>query len=299
MRNIFPKLDSHQKAIFQILITAILWGTTFVVVRIGVSGIGPLSLAGIRFFTAGLLLLPFLMVKRIPTEEIRSNILPLALIGIFSYAIGNGALNYALQFLPATLVSFLTSFITPIILIFSIIWLKEYPTLVQIGGLVITFFGVILYFYPQQIPFRANGFGILMLGLLGFALQTTIGRFLARSKKVHTITLTTIPLIIGGGILLIVSIYIEGFPVISLKTILIFGWLIFFNTIIGQLLYSSAIAEITAIQVNLVLNLSPFFTAIFAWFLLGERLGVKQIVAMGAVFIGTYLVQKKSGNSST
>ena len=299
MRNILPKLDSHQKAIFQILITAILWGTTFVVVRIGVSGIGPLSLAGIRFFTAGLLLLPFLMVKRIPTEEIRSNILPLALIGIFSYAIGNGALNYALQFLPATLVSFLTSFITPIILIFSIIWLKEYPTLVQIGGLVITFFGVILYFYPQQIPFRANGFGILMLGLLGFALQTTIGRFLARNKKVQTITLTTIPLIIGGGILLIVSIYIEGFPVISLKTILIFGWLIFFNTIIGQLLYSSAIAEITAIQVNLVLNLSPFFTAIFAWFLLGERLGAKQIAAMGAVFIGTYLVQKKARNSST
>jgi len=298
MRNILPKIDSHQKAIFQVLITAILWGTTFVVVRIGVSEIGPLSLAGIRFFTAGLLLLPFLIVKRIPTEEIRSNILPLTLIGIFSYAIGNGALNYALQFFPATLVSFLTSFITPIILIFSIIWLKEYPTLIQIGGLVITFLGVILYFYPQQIPFRANGFGILMLGLLGFALQTTTGRFLARNKKVHTITLTTIPLIIGGGILLIISIYIEGFPVISTRTFLILGWLIIFNTIIGQLLYSSAIAEITAIQVNLVLNLSPFFTAIFAWFLLGEQLGVKQIVAMGAVFIGTFLVQKKPKNSS-
>lgn len=299
MRNSLPRLDSHQKAVFQILITAILWGTTFVVVRIGVSEIGPLSLAGIRFFTAGLLLLPFLMLKKISTEEIKSNILPLALIGIFSYAIGNGALNYALQFLPATLVSFLTSFITPIILIFSIIWLKEYPTLIQMAGLVVTFFGVIFYFYPQQIPFRANGFGILMLGLLGFALQTTTGRFLARNKNVHTITLTTMPLIIGGGILLIVSIFIEGFPVISLRTLLILGWLIISNTIIGQLLYSSAIAEITAIQVNLVLNLSPFFTAIFAWFILGERLGIKQIAAMGAVFIGTYLVQKKPGNSST
>ncbi len=298
MRNILAKLDSHNKAILQVLITAILWGTTFVVVRIGVDEIGPLSLAGIRFFTSSLLLLPFLMMKRISTEEIKSNILPLALMGILSYAIGNGSLNYALQFLPATLVSFLMSFITPIILIFSIIWLKEFPTPAQVAGLVFVFFGVILYFYPQQIPFRAKGFGILMLGLLGFALQTTLGRFLARAKNIHTITLTTIPLIIGGGILLIVSFFVEGFPVISQKTVLILGWLIFFNTIIGQLLYSSAIADITAIQVNLILNLSPFFTAIFAWFLLGEQLGITQVAAMSAVFMGTYLVQRKPGNTS-
>jgi drug/metabolite transporter (DMT)-like permease len=298
MRNTLSKLDSHHKATLQILITAILWGTTFVVVRIGVDEIGPLSLAGIRFFTAGLLLLPFLMLKKIPNEEIKRNILPLALVGILSYAIGNGSLNYALQFLPATLVSFLMSFITPIILIFSIIWLKEFPTPVQTAGLVFVFFGIILYFYPQQIPFHAKGFGILMLGLLGFALQTTLGRFLARGKNIQTITLTTIPLIIGGGILLIVSFFVEGFPVISQKTVLILGWLIFFNTIIGQLLYSSAIAEITAIQINLVLNLSPFFTAIFAWFLLGEQLGITQVAAMGTVFIGTYLVQRKPGNSS-
>ena len=268
------------------------------VVRIGVSEIGPLSLAGIRFFTAGLFLLPFLKLKRIFTEEIRSNILPLALLGILSYAIGNGSLHYALQFLPATLVSFLTGFITPLILIVSIIWLKETPTPIQIAGLVIAFFGVILYFYPQQIPFRENGFGILMLGLLGFALQTTLGRFLARAKNIHTITFTTITLIIGGGILIIVSFFAEGFPVISLKTVLILGWLIFFNTIIGQLLYSSAIAEITAIQVNLVLNLSLFFTAIFARFLLGEQLSITQVAAMGAVFMGTYLVQRKPRNTS-
>lgn len=298
MRNAFFKLDSHRKALVQILITTVLWATTFVVVRIGVSEIGPLSLAGIRFFLAGLLLLPFLILKRISTEEIKSNIFPLALVGILSYAIGNGSLNYALQFLPATLVSFLMGFTTPLILIFSILWLKEIPSPFQVTGLVIALFGVVLYFYPQQIPFRAKGFGILFLGLLVFSLQTTLLRFLARGKNIHTITLVTIPLIIGGGILLIISFFVEGLPVISLKTVLLLGYLIFFNTIIGQLLYSSAIAEITAIQINLVLNLSPFFTAIFAWFLLGEQLSNKQVAAMVVVFLGTYLVQKKTGNPS-
>lgn len=293
MKKTFPKLDAHQKAVIQILVTTILWATTFVVVQIGVSEIGPLTLAGIRFFTAGLMLLPILVYKKIPVDEIRGNILPLALIGIFSYAVGNGALHFALQFLPATLVSFLTSFISPMVLILGIVWLKEFPTPIQLMGIVIALLGVVLYFYPQQLPMHIKGFGILMLGLLGLALQAILMRYLARSKKSHTITLTTIPLIIGGGCLLIISLFVEGFPIISPKTVLILSWLTIFNTIIGQLLYSSALSEMKAIQANLILNLLPFFTAIFAWFLLGEQLSDKQLAAMSVAFIGTYLVQLK------
>ena len=293
MKKTIFKQDSHSTAVIQVLITTILWATTFVVVRIGVSEIGPLTLAGIRFFTAGLLLLPILTFKDFFIEEVKGNILPLALLGILSYAIGNGALNYALQFLPATLVSFLTSFISPMVLVFSIIWLKEFPTPIQLVGILIALLGVVFYFYPQQIPIQAKGFGMLMLGLLGLALQATMMRYLARSKKIHTITLTTIPLIIGGGVLLTISLIVEGLPNISLITFLILSWLIIFNTIVGQLLYSSALREMKAIQVNLILNLMPFFTAIFAWFLLGEQLSEKQIAAMSVVFIGTYLVQLK------
>ena len=298
MKKKIFNLESHSTAVIQVLITTILWATTFVVVRIGVSEIGPLTLAGIRFFTAGLMLLPILVYKQISIEEVRNNILPLALIGIFSYTIGNGALNYALQFLPATLVSFLTSFISPMVLVFSIIWLKEFPTPIQLVGIVIALLGIAFYFYPQQIPIQAKGFGMLMLGLLGLAIQATMMRYLARSKKIHTITLTTIPLIVGGGVLLTISLIVEGQPIFSLKTVQILSWLIIFNTITGQLLYSSALREMKAIQANLILNLMPFFTAIFAWFLLGEQLSEQQLTAMSAVFIGTYLVQLKLKRTS-
>jgi drug/metabolite transporter (DMT)-like permease len=182
------------------------------------------------------------------------------------------------------------------VLIFGIIFLKEFPTPIQLVGMIIALLGVVIYFYPQQIPIHENGFGMLMIGLLGLAFQAILLRYLARKKESHTITLTTIPLIVGGGVLLIVSIFVEGIPKISLKTIMILGWLIIFNTIIGQLLYSSALREMKAVQTNLILNLLPFFTAIFAWMVLGEQLSWRQIAAMGVVFAGTYLVQLRKNH---
>jgi drug/metabolite transporter (DMT)-like permease len=177
-------------------------------------------------------------------------------------------------------------------------WLKEFPTHIQLAGIVIALVGVILYFYPQQLPIHENGFRMLVIGLFGLASQAIIMRYLARTKESHTITLTTIPLIVGGGVLIILSFVVEGIPVISLNTALILGWLIIFNTIIGQLLYSNALRELKAVQANLILNLLPFFTAIFAWVLLGEQLSGRQIAAMCVVFAGTYLVQiKKKENS--
>ena len=176
----------------------------------------------------------------------------------------------------------------------SIFWLKEVPSKTQMVGLVISLAGIILYFYPQRIPIHENGFAVLLLGFFGFALQAIIGRYLARGKTIHTITQTAIPLVIGGGLLLILSIIVEGLPVIPTENYWIIAWLTLLNSMVGYLLYNRAISELTAIQVNIFLNLSPFFTAIFAWVLLGEYLNFRQIAAMTVVFSGTYLVQREN-----
>ena len=64
------------------------------------------------------------------------------------------------------------------------------------------------------------------------------------------------------------------------------------NSIISYLLYNQALTELTALEVNVVMKLSPFFTAFYAFFLLGERVTLAQILAMGIVFLGVYLVQR-------
>jgi len=67
---------------------------------------------------------------------------------------------------------------------------------------------------------------------------------------------------------------------------------VLFNSITGYILYNQALADLTAIEVNIILKLSPFFTAIYAWLLLGERITPLQVLAMMVAFAGIYLVQR-------
>lgn len=291
-------IDSKQKssAVVKILITAIAWATTFVLVSMAVEEIGPITLGGLRFFTAGLILLIYLKYQRFDFSKLKGSWLHLFVLGLLSFAIGNATMYYSLQFLPSTTVSMMLDLITPLVLLFGIIWLKEIPALPQYIGLIMAMAGVILYFYPQHIPIDNSGFLVLVFGMFGFAGYTVLGRFVARSGRVGFLAQTTFPLLFGGAVLLVLGLIVEGLPAISLRLILILAWLVVINTILGYILYNQGIQVLSAIQVNVILNLAPFFTAIIAWFLLGERITPRQILAMAVVFIGTFLVQTRSLN---
>jgi len=260
----------------------------------GVKEMGPITLAGLRFFIAGVILVLYLRWQHFDFHSLKGHWGNLLALGLLSFTIGNGSIFIASQYLPSTTVSLSMNFITPLVLLFGIIWLKEVPGIIQVFGIIVALAGTVLYFYPQQIPVGNPGFGVLVFGLFGFAGYTTLGRFMARDQKVHFLAQTTFPLLFGGGILLITGLIVEGIPEFSVRIGLILVWLIAINTILGYILYNQAIIHLAAIKVNIILNLSPFFTAIIAWFLLGESISLRQIIAMLIVFAGTYMVQTKT-----
>ena len=287
------KPKSSLAATVKLLLTAMIWASTFVLAQIAVEKIGPMTLAGIRFFLAGLALLAYLKVKRFDFSTLKGNWLQLFALGLLSFTIGNAATYYALQYLPSTTVSLLMNFVTPFVLMFGIIWLKEIPRPVQYAGIGMALGGTVIYFYPQHIPVANPGFIVLVFGLLGFAGYTILGRYMARNNKVHYLAQTAFPLLFGGAVLLVMALIWEGVPTISARIGFILVWLIAINTILGYILYNQAIAHLEAIQINIILNLSPFFTAILAFFLLGQRISPRQIIAMLIILTGTYLVQSK------
>lgn len=279
------------RATLQLLATAMIWSSTFVLARVGVQEMGPLTLAGSRFCIAGILLLLVLKRQRYDFTQLNGHWFKLLMLGLLSFTIGNASIFFSSQYLPSTTVSLMMNFITPLVLIAGIVWLRELPVLTQYAGLLLALGGSLLYFHPQQIPMDNPGFVVLLLGLFGFAGYTILGRSIARSGKVYFLAQTAIPLLFGGGILLLVGLLLEGWPVFNSRAILILIWLILVNTILGYLLYNQAIAHLKAIQINVILNLTPFFTALIAWFLIGERISWRQGAGMLIIFTGTFLVQ--------
>ena len=110
------------------------------------------------------------------------------------------------------------SLITPAVLLGGIFWLHEMPNRSQIAGILIAMAGMTLFFSPGLKPGEPVGLTILGLALLGFTSFGLLSRAAALDRQIGTLTLTALPLAIGGGLLLAIALPIEGPPNASLQT---------------------------------------------------------------------------------
>lgn len=283
---------SRALAIAEGLLVSAIWASSHVIVKIGLAHMEPLTLAGMRYFAAFLVLLA-LMARR---GGLKSNPAPgywtrLLLMGLCAYTIGNGTLSWGLQYLPATTVSFLGSLIPLLILLLAVIWLREVPTKRQVIGLLVALGGSVLFFSPGLSAEEPLGLGVAASGLLAFAVFGILGREAARGGRVDTFTLTALPLGFGGGLLLLLAFSLEGVPSLSLASCSIVLWLALINTALATLLYNHSLQVLTALELNTLLNFIPLETALLASLLLGEQLRIRQAIGMVIVILGVAVVQ--------
>jgi len=163
-------------------------GSTLVFAKMALAYLGPLTITGLRYFLAFLVLFPFLFY-----HDRLTNISPhlwfrLFLIGLSLYVVGNGALYWGLKYVQATTASLLLSFIPLLVLIAGIIWLKEIPKRLQLVGVIVALIGGIFFFSPGQKVGEPLGIAIVSLGLTGNAAFGILGREIAREQKVDTLT---------------------------------------------------------------------------------------------------------------
>jgi len=281
-------------AIVESALVMIIWGSSFILIKLGLDHVGPLSVAGLRYWLAFLVLLPFAARRRTANGPIARRVwLRLFLIGFSAYAVGNGALFLALQYLSATTGSFLMSFIPVLVLLLSVTWLREIPTRIQIAGIAISLLGSWLFFSDGLGAGEPSGLLIMAVGLCGFGVFSILGREVARDRRVNTLMLTTAPLGFGGGLLLLVALPLEGLPSSDASGWFIVVWLAIVNTALAYILYNHSLQTLTALEMNAMLNLSPLVTAAMAWLLLGDRIEAVQIAGMVVVIAGVLLVQQR------
>lgn len=292
--NFAPALKpSRALAVAEALVVNLVWASSFVLVKIGLYDLGPLTLAGLRYFIGFLVLLPWMAHNG--TAALRA--LPprrwihLILIGVCAYPIGNGALFWGLQYMPATTGSFLLSFTPLLVLGMSIFWLREIPTRRQGAGMAVAVAGSVLFFSAGLMAGNPGAITVVAAGLVGFAFFGILGRAAARDRQVDTLSLTAIPLAFGGGLLLCFALPLEGLPRFSALVAIVVFWLAVVNTAFAYMLYNHSLQVLTAFEMNVMMNLTPLVTAALAWLFLSEKLDPLQIVGMVTAIGGIVLVQ--------
>ncbi len=305
--------SSRPLALAEGVLANAIWASTFVFVKLALVEAGPLTVAGLRYFGGFLLLAPLLVhrsnhrgsddrvgagLPKVPAQlddregpPPRRVWLRLFLLGLTGYTVGNGALFWGLQHMPATTGSLLIS-LTPLpVLFMGIFWLREPTTWRQVAGLLICIAGSVVFLSPGGSAGEPLGIGLGVLALFSFATFGALGRQAARDGHVDTLSLTALPLGLGGGLLLLLAFPLEGAPGFSATGWVIVLWLAVINTSLAYLLYNHALRTLTALEMNVMFNLGPIGTALIAWPLLGEGLSDVQIVGMVLVILGVIAVQ--------
>ncbi len=295
MKNFSPSLQTRKRllAVGEAVLVTLIWGSSFVFVKIGLQDLGPLTIGGLRYFLGFLILLPFLVRKQgFKNAFLNDYWLPLLGIGVSAYTIGNGALFWGLKYLPATMVSFLMS-LTPLLMLFGgMIWLKEFPTGWQVIGVLISLLGSGLFFTAGLQTGAALGLGIVAVGLIAFLIFGLLGREIARDQLLDNLTLTALPLGMGGGLLLLMAFPLEGVPSFTVQSVRVVLWLAVINTALAYLAYNHSLQQLTAMEINSILNLTPLGTMLLSWWLLGEQLAPLQVAGMVVMVAGVIVVER-------
>jgi drug/metabolite transporter (DMT)-like permease len=273
-----------------VAVTLIL-GSTLPVAKMALDYLGPLTITSLRYSLAFLLLFPFMARRGLVRHWPFRLWIRLFCLGFGFYVIGNGALFWGLKYIPATTGSLMLSLVPLLVLAAGILWLKEVPTRWQLAGVVVGLAGSGLFFSPGFKAGEPLGLAIVAIGLAGSVTLSVLGREIARGRQVDTLSLTAIPLALGGGILLPIAFSTEGPPGFSAT-----GWgmvllLAVVNTACVYTLYNHALKVLAAFEMSVMVNLTPLVTAFWARLLLGERLSIIQTVGMFTVIVGVVLVQ--------
>jgi drug/metabolite transporter (DMT)-like permease len=291
----FQKPSPRFRAVLLALLVTALWSTSWVLIRIGLKDLPPLSFAGLRYTLAFLCLLPFALrsrqlgsVRRISAGDW----LRLVLLGLLFYAVTQGAQFLSLFYLQASTASLVLSFTTVVVALLSGLWLRERPAPAQWVGAIVCLVGALVYLYPIALP-RGEAVGLLVavVGMLANAFSSILGRQVNRDVALAPVAVTVVSMGIGSLLLLTVGIAVQGLPRLSWANWAIVVWLAVVNSALAYALWNRALRILSATESSVINNTMLFQISVLAWLFLGERLALTEVVGILLAAVGTLIVQ--------
>ena len=291
------KSTSHVTAILQALLVTFLWSTSFIIIKLGLSEIPPLTYAGMRYFIAFLVFIPFMLrqkninqIKQLNSQQIKK----LFFLGLIFYAFTQGTQFVGLSLLPSVTVSLMLNFTPIVVAVLGIIWLNEKPTIIQWVGTFIFIVGIVVYFIPLN-TIVSQGIGILVMiaGVAANALSSILGRDINRQKNISPLVVTFISMGFGSIILFSTGLIKDGIPEIGITTWLLLLWLALVNTAFAFTLWNKTLRSLSAMESSIINGTMLIQIAFLAWIFLGESITIYKGIGMGIAAIGALLVQLK------
>ena len=285
------KTSDRTRAILQALLVTFLWSTSWVLIKISLNDIPPLTFAGLRYSLAAILLLPAMFKQRKAFAALtRRDWWKLVLLGVVFYALTQGGQFVTMKYLDTITFSLLLNFSAVVVALLGIVGLREYPSPLQWGGIAIFIGGVLLYFLPQGgMAGSVLGYLLAAMSIVANAVGSLMGRGINREKRIPPMIVTGVSMGIGAALMLGVGVAVEPWPKLSLTNILVILWLGAVNTAFAFYLWNLSLQHLSAMESSIINNTMMIQIAVLSWIFLQQRLNWLEIIALLIAAVGIFL----------
>ena len=293
------KQNLDYKLIIALAAVGIVWGTTFLGIKVAVETIPPWFVTSIRQGLAGLIMMTILLFKKelewIGWENFKQQLIA----SVLMLVIANGFTTIAEQNIPSGLASVINA-VTPILIFLgSIMFGLQKMSLKGFTGVIIGFSGVVFIFKDGLVSFLDANYrtGMMFMGfaILAWAAGTIYTKTHANKSKNITLNLFYQFTIASCIQLVLASIFSPNPDFSSWSTRSIFAalYLSIFGSVIAFFCYNYALKHVTAVQVSILSYINTIIAVFLGWLLLDEIITIDFIIATALIILGVFIVNYK------
>lgn len=298
-RRVPPAL--RRQVMFAIL--CVVWGTTWLGMKVGIAVVPPGIFAGLRWTCAGLALMGWRLSRgyslRLPLRIVPRMVLVSVLLVSFSQVIQ----LYGLRYITAGLAAVISSALTPIALMgFSAVFGQERFTRRKTAAIVVGVTGILVLFGPKaftgsfELTELAGAFGVVVSTLFYSFGSVLIRPMMGTIPATDMAWMTNL---IGGGLLLIGSLLFEPGALAALG----FAWgvpawlawlyLLIPGSLLSTLIYFLLVRDWGASRVGTYAFVSPVIAVVVGATLFDERLPPEDLAGMALMLGAAGLVLRR------
>lgn len=270
----------------------LVWGSTYLGIRVAIETMPPLTMAGSRFFLAGVVFFAWRRWRgdAWPTRREWGSA---TLLGVLLLLVGNGGVTWAEQRVPSSIAALMVALV-PLWMVLAD-WLRpagQRPRLAVCAGLLVGFGGVALLVGSRNDAGGAlvdpAGAAVLLLATVGWSIGSLASRHLPQARPVWTAIAAE--MIAGGAVMAAAGVArgeLAGFTLaqVSVRSWTAFAYLVWVGSLAGFTAYAWLLQVSTPARVATYAYVNPFIAMCLGLFIAQEQLPGTVLVS-GALIVG-------------
>jgi drug/metabolite transporter (DMT)-like permease len=267
----------------------LIWGSTWLVIKIGLVGVPPFLGAGLRFALASVVLFALIAIRRTKISLDRNAQIAVLSCGLLSFTVSYACVYWSEQYISSGLAAILYCMMPLVTALLSRFWTRsESLSARKIGGILVAMAGTAVLFWPSETVARAQVLGMAVALVSVIAAAVNLVSVKKYGRDVDVFVMNALGMTMGAVLLLAMSAALESHAAVTWTraNVLAIVYLALAGSVTAFLSYYSLVKVMDATRLSLITLIFPLVAVLLGWAILHETLPVGTWGGMAAVLVG-------------